>query len=92
MRAVLDLRVNTAPPDFEPSPSLHALLERLHEGRMPDYLPPLEATTTDWRIELPDWCRDQRNQMTGPADDAERLAEARRLGEDMIARDQFDPV
>ncbi len=24
-----------------------------------------------WRIELPGWCADQRNQMTGPADDAE---------------------
>jgi malate synthase len=24
-----------------------------------------------WRITLPDWCQDQRNQMTGPADDAE---------------------
>ena len=24
-----------------------------------------------WRIELPAWCADQRNQMTGPADDVE---------------------
>jgi malate synthase len=24
-----------------------------------------------WRITLPTWCQDQRNQMTGPADDAE---------------------
>src|SRR5207244_3097363 len=28
-------------------------------------------TMSDWRIDLPDWCVDQRNQMTGPADDAE---------------------
>ncbi len=25
----------------------------------------------DWRVTVPDWCADQRNQMTGPADDAE---------------------
>jgi len=49
-------------------------LERLagaHAGKLPTHLPPSEATTTDWRIELPAWCADQRNQMTGPADDAE---------------------
>ena len=30
----------------------------------PTWSPP--AAQGDWRIELPDWCRDQRNQMTGP--------------------------
>ncbi len=40
-------------------------------GTPPNYLPASPATTTDWRIELPEWCADQRNQMTGPADDAE---------------------
>lgn len=47
----------------------HALLEA-HAGRLPNYLPRSAATTRPWRIELPDWCTDQRNQMTGPADDA----------------------
>ncbi|MBV8345870.1 MAG: hypothetical protein JO190_12885 [Candidatus Eremiobacteraeota bacterium] len=46
-------------------------LERAHAGALPGYLPPSEATRTHWRIELPPWCADQRNQMTGPADDAE---------------------
>ena len=46
-------------------------LVRAHEGVLPEYLPPSEATQSDWRIELPEWCADQRNQMTGPADDAE---------------------
>src|SRR5271168_3444006 len=46
------------------------VLELSHRGKTPNYLPASEATTTDWRIELPDWCADQRNQMTGPADDA----------------------
>jgi malate synthase len=46
------------------------VLQTSHRGHPPNYLPASDATTTDWRIELPDWCADQRNQMTGPADDA----------------------
>ncbi|MBV8373939.1 MAG: hypothetical protein JO302_00360 [Candidatus Eremiobacteraeota bacterium] len=46
-------------------------LTRAHAGELPVYRPPSEATQNAWRIELPDWCCDQRNQMTGPADDAE---------------------
>ncbi|MCL5405919.1 MAG: hypothetical protein M1398_04240 [Deltaproteobacteria bacterium] len=42
-----------------------------HRGVLPNHLPPSEATTGNWRIELPAWCKDQRNQMTGPSDDAE---------------------
>ncbi|HYH00931.1 MAG TPA: hypothetical protein VD837_17520 [Terriglobales bacterium] len=40
-------------------------------GHKPNHLPPSEATETSWQIELPDWCADQRNQMTGPADEAD---------------------
>ncbi|MBV8601519.1 MAG: hypothetical protein JO359_08145, partial [Candidatus Eremiobacteraeota bacterium] len=47
------------------------VLEASHAGSYPSYLPPSEATTSEWRIELPAWVADQRNQMTGPADDAE---------------------
>jgi malate synthase len=47
------------------------ILQASHRGKHPHYLPPSEATTKDWHIEVPDWCADQRNQMTGPADDAE---------------------
>jgi malate synthase len=46
-------------------------LVRAHAGELPTYRPPSAATQSDWRIELPAWCADQRNQMTGPADDAE---------------------
>jgi malate synthase len=46
-------------------------LEASHRGKKPNHLPPAEATRSDWGIELPDWCADQRNQMTGPADDLE---------------------
>jgi len=46
-------------------------LASAHGGDLPSYLPPSEATRSQWRVELPQWCADQRNQMTGPADDAE---------------------
>ncbi len=46
-------------------------LTRAHAGDLPTYLPKSEATLSPWRIQLPAWCTDQRNQMTGPADDAE---------------------
>jgi malate synthase len=46
-------------------------LARARAGDLPNYPPPSAATETAWRIELPEWCADQRNQMTGPADDAE---------------------
>ncbi len=46
-------------------------LAEAHAGKVPSYLPPSVATMSSWKIELPAWCADQRNQMTGPADDAE---------------------
>jgi malate synthase len=48
-------------------------LQRAHAGKMPGYLPPSEATTGDWKLQLPGWARDQRNQITGPADNAKLL-------------------
>lgn len=45
-------------------------LNRAHASDLPNYLPSSDATTKPWSITLPSWCRDQRNQMTGPADDA----------------------
>ena len=46
-------------------------LDASHRGHQPNYLPPSRATQEAWQIALPEWCKDQRNQMTGPADDAE---------------------
>src|ERR1051325_9643684 len=45
-------------------------LSAARDGRLPDHLPVSQASG-DWQVDLPGWCRDQRNQMTGPADDAE---------------------
>ena len=47
------------------------VLEEAHRGKQPAHLPASEATRSNWHIELPDWCQDQRNQMTGPGDEAE---------------------
>jgi malate synthase len=47
------------------------VLAASQEGQVPNYRPPSPATTETWSIELPAWCRDQRNQMTGPADEAD---------------------
>jgi malate synthase len=46
-------------------------LARALAGALPQYPAPSDATLSQWRVDLPEWCADQRNQMTGPADDAE---------------------
>lgn len=48
-----------------------AALQASLEGHKPAHRFPSDAVRNGWRITLPDWCHDQRNQMTGPADDAE---------------------
>ena len=47
------------------------VLQRSLEGDKPKHHFPSDTVRNGWRIKLPEWCRDQRNQMTGPADDAE---------------------
>jgi malate synthase len=61
-----------------------------HRGKKPNYLPPSEATTTDWTIPLPGWCVDQRNQMTGPADDAELVVKMLNSGAPGVMLDLED--
>ncbi|MGB9405436.1 MAG: hypothetical protein WCA98_18020 [Candidatus Acidiferrales bacterium] len=61
-----------------------------HAGRRPDYLPSSVATTSDWRIQLPEWCADQRNQMTGPADDAELVVKMLNSGAPGVMLDLED--
>jgi malate synthase len=66
------------------------VLSRSHQGHPPGYLPASEATTSDWRIEVPDWCADQRNQMTGPADDAELTVKLLNSGSPAVMLDVED--
>src|SRR5271168_5010714 len=66
------------------------VLEASHHGKPPNYLPASEATTSDWRIELPDWCADQRNQMTGPGDDGELTVKLLNSGSPAVMIDLED--
>jgi malate synthase len=68
------------------------VLKKSHNGNAPNYLPPSEATTSDWRIEIPDWCADQRNQMTGPADDAELTVKLLNSGSPAVMIDLEDSM
>ena len=61
-----------------------------HAGKLPSYLPPSVATTNSWRMELPAWCADQRNQMTGPADDAELVVKMLNSGAPGVMLDLED--
>jgi malate synthase len=67
-------------------------LAAAHQGKLPDYLPASTATQEAWRIELPDWCQDQRNQMTGPADDAELVVKMLNSGAPGVMLDLEDSV
>jgi len=65
-------------------------LHEAHSGKLPDYLPPSVATMQPWQIELPQWCFDQRNQMTGPADDAELVVKMLNSGAPGVMLDLED--
>src|SRR5687767_12303301 len=69
-----------------------AVLTAAHQGQKPDYLPASEATSTDWTIPLPAWCTDQRNQMTGPADDAELVVKMLNSGAPGVMLDLEDSM
>ena len=61
-----------------------------HARKLPNYLPPSVATTNPWSIELPGWCADQRNQMTGPADDADLVVKMLNSGAPGVMLDLED--
>jgi malate synthase len=67
-------------------------LAEAHAGKLPDYLPPSVATTNSWRIELPEWCLDQRNQMTGPADEADLVVKMLNSGAPGVMLDLEDSI
>lgn len=67
-------------------------LRRAHEGTLPGYLRDAQMPPPDWRIELPPWCLDQRNQMTGPADDAELVVKMLNSGAPGVMLDLEDSM
>ncbi len=68
------------------------VLAEAHRGELPNHLPASEATTGTWRIELPSWCHDQRNQMTGPSDDAELVVKMLNSGAPGVMLDVEDSM
>jgi malate synthase len=68
------------------------VLESSHRGKKPSYLPASEATSAEWTIPLPAWCADQRNQMTGPADDAELVVKMLNSGAPGVMLDLEDSM
>jgi malate synthase len=67
-------------------------LSEAHAGKLPDYLPPSVAITNSWGIELPAWCADQRNQMTGPADEADLVVKMLNSGAPGVMLDLEDSI
>jgi malate synthase len=67
-------------------------LAESHRGNPPNHLPASEATRRRWKIELPAWCLDQRNQMTGPADDAELVVKMLNSGAPGVMLDVEDSM
>jgi len=65
-------------------------LQEAHAGKLPGFLPPSASTKQAWKIELPGWCSDQRNQMTGPADDAELVVKMLNSGAPGVMLDLED--
>src|ERR1700720_2581506 len=67
-----------------------AALDQSLRGNKPNHLPASAASREDWRIEVPAWCADQRNQMTGPADDAELVVKMLNSGAPGVMLDLED--
>lgn len=68
------------------------VLKNSHEGVLPNYLSCSAATKEDWEIVLPAWASDQRNQMTGPADDAELVVKMLNSGAPGVMLDLEDSM
>src|SRR6478672_3045337 len=68
------------------------VLRDSHSGAKPVHRYPGPAVRNGWRIELPEWCQDQRNQMTGPADDAELVVKMLNSGAPGVMLDLEDSM
>ena len=71
MDFLLPLHEKFTPRQQELSMRRVEVLQRSLEGDKPTHRFPSDTVRNGWRIQLPEWCRDQRNQMTGPADDGD---------------------
>lgn len=67
-------------------------LELSLQGHLPTYPAPSSASEAEWKIVLPQWCQDQRNQMTGPADDHELVVKMLNSGAPGVMLDLEDSM
>jgi malate synthase len=67
------------------------IMAAAHAGQLPNYLSSSQAGS-EWRIELPAWAADQRNQMTGPADDHELIVKMLNSGSPGVMIDLEDSM
>lgn len=68
-----------------------AALKASLKGARPNYLPASEANG-EWQVVVPAWCADQRNQMTGPADDGELVVKMLNSGAPGVMIDLEDSM
>src|SRR5229473_512515 len=68
------------------------ILAESHQGEKPTHRFPGDAVRRGWRIDLPEWCQDQRNQMTGPADDADLVVKMLNSGAPGVMLDLEDSM
>jgi len=86
------------PLDARFTPSQRALADRrwgrlqaVHIGKRL-YFRSVQQPEADWSVKLPDWITDQRNQMTGPADDAELVVKMLNSGAPGVMIDLEDSL
>lgn len=92
VEALRDLHKEFTPRQQKLVEKRRIVLERSLKGDKPDYLLQSEAITGNWRIELPEFILDQRNQMTGPADDAELVVKMLNSGAPGVMIDLEDSM
>ena len=68
------------------------VLAASHAGDLPVYLKNSVAAKENWKIILPKYVEDQRNQMTGPADDAELVVKMLNSGAPGVMLDLEDSM
>ncbi|GAC1691347.1 MAG: malate synthase A [Terriglobales bacterium] len=68
------------------------VLMESHDDLKPTNRFPGSEVRGGWRIELPAWCEDQRNQMTGPADEAELVVKMLNSGAPGVMLDLEDSM
>jgi malate synthase len=64
-------------------------LTRAFSGSMPNYL---NCSFANWEVDLPSWLEDQRNQMTGPADNNELIVKLLNSGAPGVMLDLEDSM